>query len=106
MPETMINTKIIDAFVSLDIRDGIPDNIKYVDGSTIFPSVVCNYTDVAPNTNDAMGKRLLRSLFVWCVTMSLPYCIISIRGVQTVLQTKRKKKRKNNPDNTSSIEDT
>ena len=56
----MINTKIIDAFVSLDIRDGIPDNIKYVDGSTIFPSVVCNYTDVALNTNDAMGKHLLR----------------------------------------------
>jgi hypothetical protein len=60
MPEILLDKKIINAFVSLDWSKGIPDELKYVDGSTIFPSVVCNYTDVAPNTNDAMGKRLLR----------------------------------------------
>jgi len=60
MPDLILDKKIIKAFVQVDGRKGIPDMLKYVDESTIFPSVVCNYTDVDPNTNDAMGKRLLR----------------------------------------------
>jgi hypothetical protein len=60
MPEILIDKKIIDAFAQLDMKSGIPDELKYVDESAIFPSVVCNYTDVDPNTSDAMGKRLLR----------------------------------------------
>ena len=51
MPEILLDKKIINAFVQLDYSKGIPDELKYVDESTIFPSVVCN---------DAMGKRLLR----------------------------------------------
>ena len=60
MPDIILDKKIIKAFVQVDGREGIPDKLKYVDESTIFPSVVCNYTDVDPNTNNAMGKRLLR----------------------------------------------
>ena len=60
MPEILLDKKIINAFVQLDYSKGIPDELKYVDESTIFPSVVCNYTDVDPNTCDAMSKRLLR----------------------------------------------
>ena len=60
MPEILLDKKIINAFVQLDYSKGIPDELKYVDESTIFLSVVCNYTDVDPNTSDAMGKRLLR----------------------------------------------
>ena len=59
-PVLVIDRKIIDAFVKLDQKNRCPDEIKYVDGATIFPSVVCNYLDVDPNTNYVMGKRLLK----------------------------------------------
>jgi hypothetical protein len=66
MPETLIDAKIIDAFLQLDASKRIPAELKFVDGSTIFPSVVCNYKDVDPNTSDAMGKHLL-----WLVKKSV-----------------------------------
>lgn len=56
----LINKKIVKAFELLDNKNSIPDEARYVDNYTIFSSVVCNYSDVDPNTNDAMEKCLLK----------------------------------------------